>query len=174
MTKQYSRPSANILLEAAELQEKKGQDYNNATSSVQQADYYPRGVWSILDIVNAKYLRMVSVLETMEQGGKANFESVEDSAIDLINYASFAAAYMRGDVPGQSSDHDIFNRPVTNQSQALVPTNFRKTTSGTITLSTINIPAYSFNNNVSYSTTYNEIPEYNFQPLQDVMTTWSK
>ena len=38
MTKQYSRPSANILLEAAELQEKKGQDYNNATSSVQQAD----------------------------------------------------------------------------------------------------------------------------------------
>lgn len=51
MTKQFSRPSANILLEAAELQERKGQDYNNATSSVEQADYYPRGVWSILDVV---------------------------------------------------------------------------------------------------------------------------
>ena len=71
MQKQYSRPSANILLEAADVQERKGQDYNNAVSSVEQADYYPRGVISILDIVNAKYLRMVSVLETMQNGGKA-------------------------------------------------------------------------------------------------------
>lgn len=127
MTKQYSRPSANILLEAAELQEKKGADYNGAKTSVEQADYYPRGVWSILDVVNAKYLRMVSVLETMEQGGKANFESIEDSAIDLINYASFIAAYMRGDVPGQNPSHDVFNRPVTNGTQtSLVPTKFRQ------------------------------------------------
>lgn len=125
MTKEYSRPSANILLEAADLQERKGNDYNNATSSVSQADYYPRGVWSILDIVNAKYLRMVSVLETMEQGGKANFESVEDSAIDLINYASFVAAYMRGQVPGQKLSNDIFNRPITDQDSALIPTDFR-------------------------------------------------
>ena len=29
MQKQYSRPSANILLEAADIQERKGQDYNN-------------------------------------------------------------------------------------------------------------------------------------------------
>ena len=111
MTKQYSRPSANILLEAADLQERKGQDYNGATSSVTQADYYPRGVWSILDIVNAKYLRMVSVLEQMEQGGKPNFESVEDSAIDLINYSSFLVAYMRNQIPGQNVENDIFNRP---------------------------------------------------------------
>jgi hypothetical protein len=126
---QYSRPSANILLEAAELQERKGNDYNNATSSVSQADYYPRGVWSILDVVNAKYLRMVSVLETMEQGGKVNFESVEDSAIDLINYASFIAAYMRGDVPGQNPAMDIFNRPMSKQTHpttALTPTKFRE------------------------------------------------
>ena len=32
MGKQYSRPSANILLEAADIQEKKGNDYNNANS----------------------------------------------------------------------------------------------------------------------------------------------
>lgn len=107
---QYTRKSANILLEAAELQERKGQDYNGAHTSVQQADYYPRGVWSILDIVNAKYLRMVSVLEQMEQGGSANFESVEDSAIDMINYASFLVAYMRGEVDGQEVGKDIFNR----------------------------------------------------------------
>lgn len=125
MTKQYTRASANILLEAADLQERKGADYNGAQTSIQQADYYPRGVWSILDVVNAKYLRMVSVLEQMEQGGKANFESVEDSAIDLINYASFIAAYMRGDVPGQSEDRDIFNKPVKDLRSNTVPSKFK-------------------------------------------------
>jgi hypothetical protein len=127
MTQQYTRASANILLEAAELQERKGQDYNGTQTSVQQADYYPRGVWSILDVVNAKYLRMVSVLEQMEQGGKANFESIEDSAIDLINYASFVAAYMRGEVPGQSSDRDIFNKPVVDRMSNTIPSKFNAT-----------------------------------------------
>jgi hypothetical protein len=120
MTKQYTRYSAQVLLEAADIQEKKGQDYNNAVSSVQQADYYPRGVTSILDIVNAKYLRMVSVLETMQAGGNVNFESVEDSAIDMINYASFIVAYMRGQVPGQTPGNDIFNRKYDGNS-ALLP-----------------------------------------------------
>lgn len=127
---QYTRESANILLEAAEIQEQKGKDYNNAVSSVQQADYYPRGVYSILDIVNAKYLRMVSVLETMEQGGKVNFESVEDSAIDLINYASFIVAYMRGEVPGQLPNKDIFNKGMTKDTHptnSLTPNKFKAT-----------------------------------------------
>jgi len=107
----YTRASANILLEAAEIQEKKGQDYNNAASRVTQADYYPNGVYSILDICQAKVLRMYSVLDTMQAGGNPNFESIEDSAIDLINYASFVAAYVRGQVPGQKPDRDIFNKP---------------------------------------------------------------
>lgn len=107
----YTRASANILLEAAEIQEKKGQDYNNAVSRVTQADYYPNGVYSILDICQAKVLRMYSVLDTMQAGGNPNFESIEDSAIDLINYASFVAAYVRGQVPGQKTDRDIFNKP---------------------------------------------------------------
>lgn len=111
-TKTYTRASANILLEAAEIQEKKGQDYNNAVSRVTQADYYPNGVYSILDICQAKVLRMYSVLDTMQAGGNPNFESIEDSAIDLINYASFVAAYIRGQVPGQKADRDIFNKPL--------------------------------------------------------------
>jgi hypothetical protein len=111
MGKQYSRPSALILLEAADIQEKKGQDYNNAVSRVQQADYYEHGVWTILDIIKAKYLRMVSVLEAQEAGGTPNYESVEDSALDMINYASFVVAYMRGQIPGQDPNRDIFNKP---------------------------------------------------------------
>lgn len=121
MTKQYSRPSANILLEAADIQEKKGQDYNNAVSRVQQADYYQHGVWTLLDTINAKYLRMVSVLESMEAGSSPNFESVEDSALDMINYASFVVAYIRGQVPGQKPDRDIFNKPSDPEKPYLMP-----------------------------------------------------
>ena len=123
---QYTRKSANILLEAAELQERKGQDYQNPLSRVRQADHYPRGVYTILDTINGKMLRMYSVLETMEQGGKVNFESVEDSAIDMINYASFLVAYMRGQIDGQTPDKDIFNRRLQDGTvSALVPSDFR-------------------------------------------------
>lgn len=109
------RASIIVLQEAAELQRKKGEDYNNKVSRIKQADYYPRGVMSILDIINAKVLRMYSVLETMEAGGKVNFESVEDSGIDLINYASFLVAYMRGQVEGQDPNRDIFNMEDKNE-----------------------------------------------------------
>ena len=124
MTKQYTRKSANILLEAAELQERKGKDYQNPLSRVRQADHYPRGVYTILDTMNGKMLRMYSVLETMEHGGNINFESVEDSAIDLINYASFLVAYMRGEIDGQEPGKDIFNRRGTEDA-ALIPAKFR-------------------------------------------------
>lgn len=107
----YTRPSANILLEAAELQMKKSQDYQNPLSRVKQVYHYPRGVNTIIDIVQGKVLRMYSVLETMEQGGKINFESVEDSAIDAINYLSFMVSYLRGTMDGQDPERDIFNRP---------------------------------------------------------------
>lgn len=121
----YTRKSANILLEAAELQERKGKDYQNPLSRVRQVDHYPRGVYTILDTINGKMLRMYSVLETMEQGGNINFESVEDSAIDMINYASFLVAYMRGDIDGQEPNKDIFNRRIgQDTNSALVPSNF--------------------------------------------------
>lgn len=125
MNTQYSRPSAKILLEAAELQNRKSQDYQNPLSRVRQADHYPRGVYTILDTVNGKLLRMYSVLETMEAGGNINFESVEDSAIDAINYLSFVVAYMRGEIDGQEYGKDIFNRRG-QTNQALIPTNFRE------------------------------------------------
>jgi hypothetical protein len=134
---QFTRYSANVLLEAAAIQEKKGQDYQNPLSRVRQVDHYPRGVHSILDTVNGKVLRMVSVLETMEAGGKVNFESVEDSALDAINYLSFIVAYMRGEVDGQDGTKDIFNRRIskaTHPTYALTPEKFRPQTSGTITV----------------------------------------
>lgn len=125
--KQFTRYSANVLLEAAAIQDAKGQDYQNPLSRVRQVDHYPRGVNTILDTVNGKMLRMYSVLETMEAGGKVNFESVEDSALDAINYLSFIVAYMRGEIDGQVEGKDIFNRKMPESTDSLLtPTKFRK------------------------------------------------
>jgi hypothetical protein len=101
-----------VLQECGDLQLKKANDYQNPNSNIKQADYYPRGVASLLDIVHAKTLRMMSVVEAMENDPEysPNFESLEDSAKDLINYSSFIAAYLRGGIDGQSIDRDFLNR----------------------------------------------------------------
>lgn len=106
------KESINVLQECADLQLKKSNDYQNPNSRIRQADYYPRGISSILDIIHAKTLRMQSVLEAMENDSsyEPNFESLEDSGKDLINYASFLVAYMRGGIDGQDPDRDFLNR----------------------------------------------------------------
>lgn len=128
MENTQQRGSVKALQEAIEIQIRKSQDYQNPLSRVRQVDHYPRGVHTILDTVNGKLLRMVSVLETMEAGGKVNFESVEDSALDAINYLSFIVSYMRGEIDGQEVGKDIFNRRVskeTHPTDALIPEKFK-------------------------------------------------
>jgi hypothetical protein len=150
---QFTRYSANVLLEAAAIQEKKGQDYQNPLSRVRQVDHYPRGVHSILDTVNGKVLRMVSVLETMEAGGKVNFESVEDSALDAINYLSFIVAYLRGEVDGQDGTKDIFNRRMskaTHPTTALIPEKFKTKLSDSYTTMTVGMTSGTVLNTVGY------------------------
>ena len=107
------RESVKVLKECIELQQKKSRDYQNPNSSIKQADYYPSVCLTILEIMHAKMLRMRSVIEAMQNdpGYAPNFESLEDSAKDLINYASFFAAYSRGKVEGQDSYNDFLNRP---------------------------------------------------------------
>lgn len=112
MTNIEVKESIKVLQECAELQLKKSNDYQNPNSRIKQADYYPRGIASILDIINAKTLRMWSVLEAMENDPnyRPNYESLEDSAKDLINYASFLCAYLRGKIDGQDPTKDFLNR----------------------------------------------------------------
>lgn len=106
------KESIRILNECIQLQIAKSNDYQNPNSRIRQSDYYPRGVASILDIINAKTLRMWSVIEAMEKDPnyKPNFESIEDSAKDLINYSSFLCAYVRGKIDGQNPNKDFLNR----------------------------------------------------------------
>ena len=99
----YMKESIKVLEECKELQLKKSQDYQNSYSTIKQADYYRRGLQTILDTMHSKVLRMCSVLDAIEKDKKykQNFESLEDSAKDLINYASFFVAYSRGKMEGQ-------------------------------------------------------------------------
>ena len=112
--KNAQKESIKVLQECAELQIKKSQDYNNPDSRIHQNMYYPRGVATILDIVWAKVLRMYSVVEGMENDPSynPNFESLEDSAKDLINYSSFIVAYCRQGIDGQDGSKDYLNREV--------------------------------------------------------------
>jgi hypothetical protein len=106
------KESVKVLRECVELQLKKGNDYQNPYSSIQQADYYPNGVSTLLDIVWAKMLRIRSVIEAMQHDPdySPNFESIEDSFKDTINYCSFAVEYSRGCMQGQKPDRDFLNR----------------------------------------------------------------
>lgn len=105
-----ARLPQQILAEAIELQQKKGQDYQNKNSTIKHADYYPRGVDTILDTMNGKLLRIRSLLEAIKNGDSQNFESIQDSCIDLINYSSFLASYIEGGIDGQNPNNDMFNQ----------------------------------------------------------------
>lgn len=114
MLKEVSmKESIKVLQECAELQTSKGNDYQNEFSRIKQADYYPNGVSTLLDINHAKMLRMQSVVAAMmsDPDYEPNFESVEDSAKDMINYCSFIVSYCRGKMEGQNPNHDFLNRP---------------------------------------------------------------
>jgi hypothetical protein len=108
------RYSNEVLRECIELANSKSHDYQNPDSRIKQADYYPRGVETIFEIIWAKTLRMASLIEVMKNGGSAKNEALEDSAKDLINYASFMVSYARGKMDGQDRTRDMFNRPNTS------------------------------------------------------------
>lgn len=113
------RESVRVLKECIELQLKKSQDYQNPNSNVKQAMHYRRGVSSIYDTMVGKMYRIQSVIETMENdpNHNPNFESLEDSFKDLINYASFAVSYLRYKMDGQDTTRDVFNRNLNKQSK---------------------------------------------------------
>jgi len=102
------RESVKVLREAIELQLKKSKDYQNENSNVKQAMHYRRGVDSIHDVIQGKVYRAQSLLES---GSVANFESLEDTYLDIINYCSFAISYIRGKMDGQDQNRDMFNKP---------------------------------------------------------------
>ena len=88
--KAYKDSAARILLECADLLEKKSQDYNSGP--VSRDDYALYGRRSHMQMVWTKVLRLRS-LSSSE--GTVNFESVEDTLKDLCNYSAIWADWER-------------------------------------------------------------------------------
>lgn len=114
------KESVKVLYECAELQLRKSRDYQNPNSRIKQADHYPRGVNTIIDMVHQKITRAYSLLEAAEhsQVDGPQYESIEDSFKDAINYLSFGVSYLRHRMEGQKDNRDIFNRdrgPMVNE-----------------------------------------------------------
>lgn len=121
-TNNPERASVKVLRECIELQNQKANDYQNDVSSVKQADYYRLGVDSIYDMMHTKMLRLKSLMETAKSNSASTpkFESLKDTAKDLINYASFFAAWLENGIDGQNPDNDMFNRPVSKKDDTTV------------------------------------------------------
>lgn len=121
------RESVTVLEECIDLQQRKSRDYQNPNSNIVQAMHYRRGVSTIHDMVHQKLLRAQSLLEPLESGdgSEPNFESLEDTYKDAINYLSFAVSYIRGKMEGQDPGRDMLNRakPINSLAESVVFTN---------------------------------------------------
>lgn len=80
-----------VLRRVTEMRVKKGQDYN---SGVALSDYFPLGHASYFQMLHLKTLRIRSLLELTDKGGTPNFEGIEDTVLDLINYATFYGEWL--------------------------------------------------------------------------------
>lgn len=87
-----ARSMSPVMREAAEIRAKKGQDYN---SGPKLTDYFPFGAKSYAQMVYMKTLRMMSLIANEEKGQVPNYEGLEDTLIDLLNYVCFFAEYVR-------------------------------------------------------------------------------
>lgn len=79
----------DILHEAAELKQRKSEDYQGGSWS--EEDYFPFGHQSYMHMIHTKYLRMRNIMEA----DSTNFESLDDTLIDMVNYAAMYAAWVR-------------------------------------------------------------------------------
>jgi hypothetical protein len=104
------KESIKVLRECTEIQQRKSNDYQNPNSNVRQAMHYRRGIDSIHDLIQGKLYRAQSLLEAAAAGNLPNYESIEDTYADAINYCSFAIEYLRGKMDGQDPSRDMFNK----------------------------------------------------------------
>jgi len=77
-----------VMKDAIALKEKKSKDYQGGMWT--EEDYFPFGHESYLHMIHTKYLRIRSVA----QQENTNFESLEDSLIDMINYCAMYGAWV--------------------------------------------------------------------------------
>ena len=77
-----------VFKEVTEIAIKKSQDYNNGNGQpISRANYFPFGLLSYAQMLHTKSQRLNSLAQ---QDKAPNNESVRDTLLDMINYATFA------------------------------------------------------------------------------------
>ena len=79
-----------ILKDAADLKAAKSKDYQGGMWS--EADYFPYGHQSFIHMMWTKMLRIRNVVDKSDND--INFESLEDSLLDMINYSAMYCAWV--------------------------------------------------------------------------------
>lgn len=82
------------LAKATLLCIKKSQDYNQHSEdldphTINRDHYFPFGAVSYAQMLYTKALRFNSLVLKEQRGAEANFEGLDDTALDIINYAGF-------------------------------------------------------------------------------------
>lgn len=105
------RVVVDILRECIDVVRSKSDDYASEVSTVQSADYYPRGIDDFVYMIDVlKRNRQTSILDKARAGQPPNNESLEDTLKDRIIYLALAIEWVRGQCPGQRINVDMFNR----------------------------------------------------------------
>ena len=90
------------LVIAQELLDRKSMDYNGSideTADPARSEYFPYGNISYLHMVHLKLKRIETLVLNKHNNPDRpiNFESLEDSLIDLINYCAFFHSHLTKD-----------------------------------------------------------------------------
>lgn len=79
----------DVINRALETLKAKGNDYN---AMIAREDYFPHGLISYHQMLHIKVLRIQSLIQS---DVKPNFEGIEDSLEDLLNYTIMALMFVR-------------------------------------------------------------------------------
>lgn len=88
-----NKPEYSVVREAIELLERKSKDYNRGAISRER--YFPHGLLSYHQMLHTKVLRLESLLQKPDSN--PNFESIEDTLKDLLNYAIMTLQFIRNE-----------------------------------------------------------------------------
>ncbi len=92
----------------------KTHDYDDDTDpEFFHSTYYPGGISDIMYEISKKVKRIRRGLKRMMNGGgPPKTDSLHDSFRDISIYSAIGDTYMKGDLEGQTSERDMFNREV--------------------------------------------------------------
>lgn len=102
LLKELSRRGGHpgAVADAVLLCARKSEDYNQGMGhadihSVDRSSYFPFGAVSHAQMLHTKAQRFNSLVQRVMRGEEPNYEGLRDTALDIINYAGFAAADRR-------------------------------------------------------------------------------